>query len=343
VSDRPLEPDWTPPQPDETRLLGRYRGLQVASIALVVAGIIGIWLGFNLGANPLNPDAPPVSADRALLILAAFGGGAIAILVGLIMNAVRAVIVRAALPPSRYRGPSIMVLLVLATIVSVIISTVAVTDLLAFERGEAVSVGGALLILTVTQMGLVAIAIGFVAIPRALIGVRLLPPRAPFRSVLLGLGLAVPAWIGATLLGYILIRLLELLGRDPQAGVVEQAIARLDPTVLILAVVLVAPVAEELFFRGVVLNAWLREYGVRAGVFGSAALFAVIHADISSWNALIGSVANVVPIFGLGIVLALVYRQTQSLVAPMALHAGFNAISLTVALVARLNGVEVPV
>jgi membrane protease YdiL (CAAX protease family) len=236
-----------------------------------------------------------------------------------------------------------MVLLVLATIVSVIVSTVAVGDLLAFQRGEAVSVGGALLILTVTQMGLVAIAIGFVAIPRALVGVRLLPPRGAVRSVLFGIGLAVPAWIGATLLGYILIRLLELLGRDPQAGVVEQAIARLDPTVLILAVVLVAPVAEELFFRGVVLNAWLREYGARAGVLGSAALFAVIHADISSWNALIGSVANVVPIFGLGVALALVYRQTRSLVAPMALHAGFNAISLTVALVARLNGVDVPV
>jgi membrane protease YdiL (CAAX protease family) len=110
----------------------------------------------------------------------------------------------------------------------------------------------------------------------------------------------------------------------------------------VLAIVLVAPVAEELFFRGVVLNAWLREYGERRAVLGSAALFAAIHADIRSVDALIGSVVQVVPIFGLGIALALICLRTRSLVGPMAMHATFNAISLTLALLARLNGWDLP-
>jgi membrane protease YdiL (CAAX protease family) len=336
-------PARTPAPADEALLLSRYRALQVISIALVLAGAVGIWLGLNLGPNPLAPDAPVPTSDRALLLLALFGGAGLAIVVGLIMNAVRAVVVREALPASRYRGPSIIVLLLLANVVAAVAIIPAVGDYLALESGGEVSASGALLILTVTQMGLVAVAVAFVAVPRALAGVRLLPPRGAVPSVLLALLLAIPAWIGATLVSYILTRLLELLGRAPQPGVVEQAITRLDPTVLLLAIVLIAPVAEELFFRGLVLNAWLREYGVRRAVLGSAALFAAIHTDVRTLDTVIGSVVSVVPIFGLGIALALVYRRTGSLLAPIAMHAGFNAISLAVALIARLNGVEIPV
>jgi membrane protease YdiL (CAAX protease family) len=328
------------PRPDP---LSRYRALQVISILLVLGGFAGVWLGLSLaGPNAFDPDAPSLPLDRALLVLGAVLGGGAAVVIGLLLNAVRAVVVRQRLPASRYRGPSIGVLLLLAIVVSVVVSVAAAADALAFQNGDAVSVRGALIILTATQVGLVAVAIGFVAIPRALIGVSLLPSRGTGRSILLGMGAAIAAWIGVTLLSEILTRLLQLLGREPQAGVVQEAVSRLDPTVLVLAVVLVAPVAEELFFRGVVLNAWLREYGERRAVLGSAALFAAIHADIRSVDALIGSVVQVGPIFGLGIALALVCLRTRSLVGPMAMHATFNAISLTLALLARLNGWDLP-
>jgi membrane protease YdiL (CAAX protease family) len=321
--------------------LSRYRALQVISILLVLGGFLGIWLGFTLVPDPFDP-APSLPMDRAVLVLAAIVGGGLAVVIGLVMNAVRALVVRQPLSAERYRGPSVGVLLLLAIVVSVIVSIAAAGDALAFQNGGEVSVGGALIILTATQVGLVAVAVGFVAIPNALVGVRLLPPLRIARSILLGVGAAFAAWIGVTLLSEILTRLLQLFGREPQPGVVQEAVSRLDPTVLILAVVLVAPVAEELFFRGVVLNAWQREYGERRAVLGSAALFAAIHADIRSFDALIGSVVQVVPIFGLGIALALVCLRTKSLVAPMAMHATFNAISLTLALLARLNGWDIP-
>jgi membrane protease YdiL (CAAX protease family) len=309
---------------------------------LVVGGFASLWLGVSLAGPGAFDPARSLALDRALLILAAVLGGGLAIVAGLVLNAVRAVIVRQGLPGNRYRGPSIFVLLLMATILSTVVSVFAFADIEALLNGGEVSAGGGLLILTVTQVGLVAVAIGFVVIPKALDGVRLLPQRGTAFSILIGCGLAIPAWIGTVLVAEIVSRLLELLGRAPQPGVVDEAIARLDPTILLLAIVVVAPVAEELFFRGVVFNAWLREYGSRRAVLGSAALFAAIHADPSSWDTLIGSLARVLPIFGLGIGLAVLYQRTRSLLGPMAMHATFNAISLTLALLARLYGWEIP-
>jgi membrane protease YdiL (CAAX protease family) len=82
----------------------------------------------------------------------------------------------------------------------------------------------------------------------------------------------------------------------------------------------------------VVYNAWLRERGPRAAMYGSAALFAAIHTSLFS----------LVPIFALGVALALVYRRTGSLPATMAMHAGFNAISVSIALLARQGILPLP-
>jgi membrane protease YdiL (CAAX protease family) len=342
VDNRPGEAAPPPArEPDESRILGRYRTLQIVSIVLAVGGLAGVLLGLTLAPRTLDPGRS-LPIDRALLILAAVVGGGLAVVVGLVLNSVRAVIVRRALPPGRYRGPSVIVLLLMATILSFVVSILAFRDIEALLGGGDISAGGGLLILTATQMGLVAVAIGFVAIPQALAGVRLRPQRGAAVSILLGVLLAIPAWIGTILVVSIVTRLLELLGRTPQPGVVDQAIARVDPTVLLVAIVLVAPVAEELFFRGVVFNAWLREYGVRAAILGSAALFAAIHADPSSLDTLIDSLAKVVSIFGLGVGLAVLYQRTRSLLAPIAMHATFNAISLTLALLARLYGWDLP-
>ena len=328
------------PRPAARDPLTRYRALQLISILLVLVGIGMLALSIVLRAGRADAD---LSADLQLSLVGLLLGGGLAVVVGLLMNAVRAIVVRERLPADRYRGPAVFVLLALALIFSTVASVAAYGDLVALTGGGPISVGGALLILTVTQMGLMAAAILFVGVPNALSGVRLVPPRGAWRSVLIGIGVAIPAWIGAALLSRLLQALLELMGISRQPGVTDHALASVDPTVLVLAIVLVAPVAEEIFFRGVVLNAWLREYGPRVAIIGSAALFAVIHADPSTLTTLAGSVINVVPIFGLGLALALVYLRTRSLLAPIALHATFNGLSVTIALLVRLMGIEIPV
>jgi membrane protease YdiL (CAAX protease family) len=129
------------------------------------------------------------------------------------------------------------------------------------------------------------------------------------------------------------IALLQAVGLEPEVGIAEQALSRADPLVLVLALVVVAPIAEEIFFRGVVYNAWLREYGPRAALYGSAVLFAVIH----------GSLFLFLPIVTLGVALVLVYRATGSLPAAMALHAGFNGITVLLGLLVRFGVLDLPV
>src|SRR5690606_33705472 len=102
-------------------------------------------------------------------------------------------------------------------------------------------------------------------------------------------------------------------------------LAVVHPVIAVLAIVVAAPIAEEIFFRGVVFNAWLREGGVRVAFIGSALLFAVIHL----------SVVAVLPIFLLGLALAWVYRRTGNILAPIGMHATVNGLSVGIVLLDR--------
>jgi uncharacterized protein len=312
--------------------LDSYLALHVAAIVLTVGGVAA-----SLAVVQLNPWIQDLSLtrpdlDAAAAVLGVLSLSALATVLGIAMHIGRAVVVRQALPASRYRGPSVVVLLMLVIIAGVLASVSVVSDVLALNSGLAPSVLGSVVILTITQLAMLGVGALFVAAPRALAGLRLLPERGLWRSIGLGLLLAIPAWIGAQLLAGIVVRLLEPFGMRPEEGLAETAIRVVDPAVLMVAVVGVAPIAEEIFFRGVVYNAWLREYGARRALIGSAVLFALIH----------GSVFVMLPIFGLGIALALLYRATGSLPAAIAMHAGFNAITLALGLLDRYNVIQLP-
>ncbi len=86
-----------------------------------------------------------------------------------------------------------------------------------------------------------------------------------------------------------------------------------DPLAMVLMVVagtVVAPIFEEIVFRGLIYS-WLRvRVGVVAGAIISALLFASIHMDVTGFFIL----------FGVGVVLALAYERTGSLLVPMQIH-----------------------
>ena len=107
----------------------------------------------------------------------------------------------------------------------------------------------------------------------------------------------------------------------------------LNPWLVTVAIVVFAPIAEELFFRGIVFNAWLREAGRIWAYVGSAALFAAIHLSLES----------LLPIFLLGLALAWVYQRTGNLLAPITMHATVNGISVAIALAVRFGVLDVPV
>jgi len=95
-----------------------------------------------------------------------------------------------------------------------------------------------------------------------------------------------------------------------------------DSAVALMAVplvgVLVAPVGEEVLFRGFIQGALREACGARAALAATAALFAAIHFNLFAFPALLA----------LGLVLGYLYDRTQSLVGPIVLHALYNAAVL---------------
>ena len=331
----PPIPDPDPPLDEprpEGEILGRHRALQRISVTLIAAGLVLPSAALLTNPQLVSGDPGRETVQRLIVPLLLVAVGGMALISGLVMNTVRALIVRAALPLARYRGPAVFVLLLLAIILGAAASLSAASTALAIFNGGELSVGGTLVQLTSTQVGLLAVTGGLVVAPRALAGLRLLPASHAWRGVAIGLVLAIPAWVAVTVLANLSATALRAFGFEQDTGIVDTVMQRGDPTVIVLAVVLVAPIAEELFFRGVVYNAWEREYGIRVAVLGSAGLFAAIH----------GSLFLLVPIFALGVALALLYRSTRSLAATIVMHAGFNLITVTITLLARLGVLVLP-
>ena len=274
-----------------------------------------------------------VVADSLLLGLIALAGG-LAFVAGLVYFAVRQIRIRRALPPERYRGPSVFLLLALALVIGSALTAPFTDDALALGSGEGqISLLGSTVILVAAQLGLLIVGYLFVYRTKALAALPSFPGRDPIRAIVAGLGWGVLAWIGSTIVLFLVSELLARIGRPPPVGPAEQAIAMVNPWLVTVAIVVFAPIAEELFFRGIVFNAWLREAGRIWAYVGSAALFAAIHLSLES----------LLPIFLLGLALAWVYQRTGNLLAPITMHATVNGISVAIALAVRFGVLDVPV
>lgn len=91
-----------------------------------------------------------------------------------------------------------------------------------------------------------------------------------------------------------------------------------------LLVAVLAPIAEEFFFRGVLFRALRNSMGVIAAAILSGLLFGAMHIDSTSSSRLL----QVVPLAVLGISFALLYHWSGTLYAPIALHATNNSIAV---------------
>lgn len=81
----------------------------------------------------------------------------------------------------------------------------------------------------------------------------------------------------------------------------------------VIAVIL-APVLEEGFFRGILLNRWGSRWGLPTALVASSIAFGVLHA-------------NPVGIGIVGLVAALLYLQTRTLIVPIVFHAANNLVA----------------
>jgi membrane protease YdiL (CAAX protease family) len=139
-------------------------------------------------------------------------------------------------------------------------------------------------------------------------------------------GLAVS--LAATIAYGALVQLLRLnLQTNGDALAQEARYAPLTVVGALLAAVFIAPICEELFFRGYLFAGLLRGIEVVPAVALSALLFAIAHGDVGSF----------VPLLIFGVVLAVARFKTGSIWPGMAMHILNNALTTIVVVASILH------
>ncbi len=112
----------------------------------------------------------------------------------------------------------------------------------------------------------------------------------------------------------------------------ERGFSWLNFAVVFTVGAIIAPIVEELTFRGL-LYQWLRKHtGVLLPVLLSGALFSVVHFIPQLFLGL----------FLVGVILALAFEWSQSLWVPIALHMLQNGLSIIAIFTAQALGLQIP-
>ena len=136
-------------------------------------------------------------------------------------------------------------------------------------------------------------------------------------------------WLAAGVLlqvgSFALVWVLEQAGSLPrqEAARVVGASGGFELVVAAIGVAVLAPVAEELLFRGVFLRALLRRATPGVSVAGSAVLFAAVHPLLDP-----ATLPLVVPLLALGVLSGVRAVRTGDLSQSILVHAGFNLLGV---------------
>ena len=125
------------------------------------------------------------------------------------------------------------------------------------------------------------------------------------------------AWV----LGDLAARVLHSVNVEPVTQHTVQAVQSsgdLNERIIYGAVIiLLAPVVEELVFRGILYPAIKQRGFPRLALWGTSLLFALMHANAMTF----------LPLTFLAVVLVLLYEATDNLLAPILTHSLFNAVN----------------
>jgi len=140
---------------------------------------------------------------------------------------------------------------------------------------------------------------------------------------------SISAWLGAHLphwlqwlavasehLANLLQRFLEPEEQMP-VQTLRMASTWIEYTVLAIVTIVLAPIAEEVLFRGV-LYPWVKQAGFpRMALWGTSLAFAAVHVNLMTF----------LPLLALALLLTGLYEWTNNLLAPVAAHSLFNALN----------------
>ena len=320
-----LQPAEFPPADDATGPPGAtvfsLERRPAAGLYLVAWLLIGAGIGLTFIGLQAAEGLPRLLALAGLVVLA----------LGLATAAGYQILARSDRPASAYRGPSPVLLFLLVIVVvnlfGGLLSAFTGIGGLDVDRPDVFVIG--LLIQVFGYAGAVAL---FVVGPRALSWREMLRSggrraRGALGDAATAFGVMLPVTLVALIVGGLVAQLIG--ARPPQVVPLPQT--PFDIALDVVAAVVLAPIGEELFFRGFALSAWLRDLGPRRALIRSAVFFALVHVlnvrvDSGGFDAgLRSAVVLLVVILPIGVVLGGLYLR-RGLVASVAAHMTYNGI-----------------
>jgi membrane protease YdiL (CAAX protease family) len=287
----------------------------------------------SVGGAALLFLAPLANSDFGRVLLLVSGGAALTL--GLASAAGSQTVDRRARDPGRYRGPAPLLVFGVVLAFSTLLSALLVgSGLLQPERPF-----GFLLGLLLVALGY-GVAVWLFAVKSAALswqemgwpsadGARL---QRGLRSIGVAVAVMVPVTFAISIVGGLLALLLGVEAPDVLPTPRNSA----DAFAIVLSVAIVAPIGEELFFRGFALTAWLRDLGPRAAVTRSALFFALIHIvniqAVSFGEGAAQALLQTVVILPLGLVLGWLFLR-QGLLGAIGGHMTYNSILLLLLLI----------
>ena len=230
-------------------------------------------------------------------------------------------------PPRRRRAPGTQVPWTLFhVVISLVVVAVIVGAAIAAIRrsGVFVDIDGwgdhvVFLVAAILLHGSMLLTVWFFAVrPRggtwALLGFRRVKPISTTIIVVFGVAIAQTAVIGYTLL-------VQQLGIDfliPSDLTPEWADEPGSFAIMAISAVIVAPLVEEIFFRGFMYQALRRTMAILPAALLTSVVFGIAHTDP----------AIIIPIALVGMILLGIYRWTGNLWSGIITHAGFNAVTV---------------
>jgi membrane protease YdiL (CAAX protease family) len=185
-----------------------------------------------------------------------------------------------------------------------------------------------------TLLGLTVVGTGTLRWSEIAIGVLATPATRIAGDALVGAATAIPIILATAIVAAILV---SITGVTPEGPIV----APTDASALILgllAAAVVAPISEELFYRGFATTAWMRSLGPGRAIIRGGLFFAFVHVLTLSGTDFDHATRAALVTFGARIPVALalgwIFVSRRSLAASIGLHATFNGILVVLSAVA---------
>ena len=293
-----------------------------------------------LGASALVAGAAGAGIGPAMLALVLIGIGGIA------LSGASALQRSVDTPVAGWRGPGPLAIFWTAITWALLAQLVVAALLTAVFSAEALSTPQATLLLatasnlaTVLIIGLVVVGSGAVSWRDLILATSASSPstlpqpdrRGGFVGDLFwGVALALPILTAAGLLATLVMSVTGLSA----PVVLPPAMSAVDVAANALTAGLIAPIGEELLYRGVIAQAWARQSSARRAILFSAIVFAFAHTLAVVGTSVgdgvsLAAVAFVVRL-PLGVALGWLWIRRRSLLATIALHSAYNLVIVAI-------------